>query len=169
MKKEYSLLKIRTIAVLSRIDNGIKENHIILMHKITEEDEHNIDRSLKENVSKMPIFYKDNHIICQGREILAYGDININNKDDYETIKELNICNPSLFPSSNWMPSNFDYNKGTCTTEDDGILKWFSTWDNIKWFKYNHCLIGKPKKVIIYKIKPRDYHDICSIISKSYN
>jgi hypothetical protein len=47
--------------------------------------------------------------------------------------------------------SNFNYQEGYALVE--GIAKTYPTFDIIEWFKYNHCLIGKPARIIIYKCK----------------
>lgn len=47
--------------------------------------------------------------------------------------------------------SNFNYQEGYALIE--GIAKTYPTFDIIEWFKYNHCLIGKPTRIIIYKCK----------------
>ena len=31
-------------------------------------------------------------------------------------------------------------------------VKWYQTTNNIKWLQFNHCLIGKPQRIIIYKV-----------------
>ena len=49
-----------------------------------------------------------------------------------------------------YLYGELDFDKGNFTTID-GIAKQFQTWDALKWFKYCHILIGKPKRIIVYK------------------
>ena len=65
----------------------------------------------------------------------------------YEKYKNI-ICNPDAI--SNWIESNFNYENGTITSNSEGIYKGYQTWQFLKWFKYNYCLIGKPKRILIY-------------------
>ena len=50
------------------------------------------------------------------------------------------------------IPSNFDYNTGYVYSNNEDIFKTHDTWNKIDWFKFNHCLIGKPERIIIYRI-----------------
>lgn len=50
-----------------------------------------------------------------------------------------------------WVPSNFNYEDSTVTTIE-GITKGSPSWNCEKILKYCHCMIGKPKYVIIYKV-----------------
>ena len=42
------------------------------------------------------------------------------------------------------------YEKGTITSNDEGIYQGYQTYQVLKWFMYNYCLIGKPKRILIY-------------------
>ena len=66
---------------------------------------------------------------------------------------EQNIDKFSLLDTDNGgtIHSNFNYQEGYALIE--GIAKTYPTFDIIEWFKYNHCLIGKPTRIIIYKCK----------------
>lgn len=148
--------------MLSHIDD-YKEHCLVLMNEITEKDEAAIDKAHSSAYGKT-LYAIDNKVIAEGRNILAYGRINLNDDSDIELIKGLNILNPNVMDARNIMPSNFDYDRGSVHTNDDGKLGWYSTWDAVKWFKYNHCLIGKPRRIIIYKVKAKDYVNIINTI-----
>lgn len=166
MKKEYNCFNTRKIALLSHTNKGWKDTFYVFMHAIDEEIEKDIDDSMN-NISKRAIFSIDDKIIASGRNILAYGTVDLRKSEDIELIEKLSIVNDEVMPSYNWIPSNFDYIKGTISTEDDGKVRWYTTWDNLKWFKYNYCLIGKPKRIIIFKITPKEYNGIYNTLFKS--
>ena len=170
MKKEFKCGNINKIAVLSHTNKGLKEDTLVIMHAISEEDEKRIDDSIEENPTGRPMYYIGNKILATGKSILTYGTVNLNSSDDINFINSLtDIVNPEVMGGGNWIPSGFDYASATITSDEDGKVKWYQTWDSLKWFKYNHCLIGKPKRVIIYKIKPNEWHGIWNTLFESNN
>lgn len=80
--------------------------------------------------------------------------------DDSVFVGELNFENPRVVAYINdlkiapelgyRMYSGFNFENAEIKTED-GKLKWYDTWDNIKIMKYKYCQIGKPKYVIIFQ------------------
>jgi hypothetical protein len=116
------------------------------MEAITEEDEKFIENS--------PIYYGERHFIKKNGKIIKdgdiyiYGEIDLNNPDDIKIIKHFNIKNEEI--NSNFVHSNFDFDKG-CFTTKDGVAKTYPTSDALLWFKYNYVLLGKPERVIIYR------------------
>lgn len=116
------------------------------MDCLTDEEEKIMD---KRKDSNGQVFYetKDGHII-NNNDIILYGDINFDNKEDVELIKRFNLINED--ESGNWIYSNFNYDKGNFI-QIDYINKGYSTWNALLWFKFKHCLIGKPNKIIVYK------------------
>lgn len=116
------------------------------MDCLTDEEEKIMD---KRKDSNGQVFYetKDGHII-NNNDIILYGDINFDNKEDVELIKRFNLINED--EDGNWIYSNFNYDKGNFT-QIDCINKGYSTWNALLWFKFKHCLIGKPNKIIVYK------------------
>jgi hypothetical protein len=109
------------------------------MRPITEEDEQNLDKWEYINVDGKRIDKKD---------IYCYGEINLSSNDDVEYIKKFNLLDTD---NGGTIHSNFNYQEGYALIE--GIAKTYPTFDIIEWFKYNHCLIGKPTRIIIYKCK----------------
>lgn len=102
----------------------------------------------EENIDKLSAFIKDNKTIANSNSILMYGDVDVNNQDDIDFINKANILNED---EGNYIKSNFDYENSTFTTIDR-IPKYYPTFNHLLWFKYHHAIIGKPKKIIIYKV-----------------
>ena len=67
--------------------------------------------------------------------------------DDIGIIKKFNLLDDS--DKGNIVPSGFDYLEGVA--HHDGVIKYKPTWDVVEWFKYNHCLIGKPERIVIFQ------------------
>jgi hypothetical protein len=109
------------------------------MRPITEEDEQNLDKRECINIDGKRIDKKD---------IYCYGEINLSSNDDVEYIKKFSLLDTD---NGGTIHSNFNYQEGYALIEE--IAKTYPTFDIIEWFKYNHCLIGKPTRIIIYKCK----------------
>lgn len=119
----------------------IHSDAVILM-KLDEKDETLIDAG--EDYSLKSI---NNDITIKNKNILFYGEIDVNNKTDAEII-ERKGCICSIYTQS-LIPSNFNYNNG------QGGKTFYPTCSPVDWFKYCHCRIGKPKRVIAFKINPK--------------
>lgn len=145
MEKTISLLGIRQQAILCRI-KALKGYEYVIMESITEEQETIIDKAYKY-YGEHRYVTKENTVIT-GKNIFLYGEVNLNNEDDIDIIEKFPIVSEDM---DNFMYSNFDYEKGTYTTID-GLSKGHFTCNRLKWFMYNYCLIGKPDRIIIYKI-----------------
>lgn len=146
MEKIINLLGIHPNGVMICRSNSIKDKDkkIIVMESITEQEENRIDNS-KTYYGDIR-FERDNKIIAQAKDIYLYGELDFNNPEDIHNIELCNLINPN----GEWIYSNINYDEGNFTTID-GIPKQFQTSDAIKWFKYCHILIGKPKRIIVYK------------------
>lgn len=114
------------------------------MEAITEQQENRIDKS-KTYYGDIR-FEHDDGVIVQAKDIYLYGELDFDNPEDIHNIERFNLINPD----GEWMYSNVNYDKGNFTTID-GIAKQFQTWNALKWFRYCHILIGKPKRIIVYK------------------
>lgn len=147
-EKIISLLGIRQRAILHRFD-GSKGKEIVIMKAISEEEEIEIDNSDSGGGVK---FYHDDFTqrMIPATDIYMYGEINFDDEEDKALIKRYNLVDDYIL--SSWVHSNFDYEHGTFTTKD-GKVKAAPTADPVKWMKYNHVLIGKPKRIIVYKVK----------------
>ena len=137
---------LRKKVVLSRFNNGGKRESII-MEAITEKEEKRIDNSPKY-FSELRHELKNGHVI-EGNNIYCYGQIDFTNEDDLALIKRLDITYEG---GNNWVESTFDYTTGTFQSVN-GVAKGSVTYDPVLWAKYNHVLLGKPERIIIYKIR----------------
>lgn len=113
------------------------------MKPITEEEENRIDKS---KIYYGSIRYDNNGEIIKAEDIYLYGTVDFNSNEDLDFIERFNLVDER----GNHIYSTFDYNKG-CFTTINGIPKMYETWDAINWFKYCHCLIGKPERIIVFK------------------
>lgn len=116
------------------------------MQSITEEQEKRIDNSSK--YFGVIRFEREDKEIIQAKDIYLYGEVDFNSKEDISNIRKFDLIDKS--DNSNWIYSNFDFDKG-CFTTIDGKAKGYNTYDCIKWFKYCYVLLGKPKRIIVYK------------------
>lgn len=132
---------------LCRIDCVRGKNIGVYMEAITEEQEKQIDSSVKRH-NKL-FFRHPNGTIIEGKDIYLYGEVNLNNEEDISQIERFNLIDDD----GSYMYSNFDYDSGTFTTINR-VVKFFPTWDCVKWFMYCYCLIGKPQRIIVYRSVP---------------
>ncbi len=135
MLQEINLLGIRKQTILCHFE---KICDLAVMKEITETDEKNIDKGLRFNTGTQFI---------ERDKIILYGEINFNNENDVKLIKNKNLMFPETV--SNIVYSTFDYKSGTATSINN-VYKMTIEVDPVKWFMYNYCLIGKPKRVIVY-------------------
>ena len=136
MLQEINLLGIRKQAILCHFE---KICDLAVMKEITETDEKNIDKGLRFNTGTQFI---------ERDKIILYGEIDFNNKDDVKLIKNKNLMFPEVV--SNIVYNTFDYKLGIVTPINN-VYKMTIEVDPVKWFMYNYCLIGKPKRIIVYK------------------
>ena len=140
LEKEISIVLNHKQTILCHT-NDFGVDSVYIMSELTEEEENYIDSD------------DCNKVVRNGKniskdKIKMYGDINLSNEDDLDLIEKYNLVDENF---RSFIYSNFNYNRGTITTID-GKLKWYPTMDAINWFKFNHCIIGKPKKIIVYKL-----------------
>mgnify|MGYP003332628166 CR=1 FL=1 len=128
---------------------------VMLMEPITEKDEELIDKS-KEVDFPTELFKNRKGIEISPKNIFLYGEVNIDNKDDIALINKHDIITLEIFGASN-MPADFNYETGIITSDEYGTFKTTDTWNKLKWFKYKYCLLGKPNRVVLYKI-PNDLY-----------
>ena len=136
MLQEINLLGIRKQAILCHFE---KVRDLAVIKEITETDEKNIDKGLRFNTGTQFI---------ERDKIILYGEIDINNENDIKLIKNKNLMFPEIV--SNIVYSTFDYKSGIATPINN-VYKMTIEADPVKWFMYNYCFIGKPKRVIVYK------------------
>ena len=141
IEKTYSLLGLRKTTTLYLFRRNGKVAVETIMRELTPEQEAQCE---DKNLSFVHI---NDKLSIDKRHIILYGDVNLKKEEDVESI--INYCYiPEDYDAH--VHSNFNYEDGTFTTIE-GIAKSYTTFDSLLWFKYNHCLIGKPKKILIYK------------------
>ena len=144
---------ISVLGTLKRIPLCHSDNYgrkvYTVMESLSKEDEDNIEELIAH---RRHIYFKNAFGgIVDETAILTYGEIDINKQNDLNTIKGLKLINQDY---GNWVPSNFNYKNATVKTIE-GIVKEYTTFDPILNFKYCHCRLGKPKRVIIYNVTCR--------------
>lgn len=144
-EKVISVLGTLKRVVLCHSNNYGRKLYTV-MESLSKEDEDNIEELIAH---KRHIYFKNAFGgIVDETAILTYGEINITKQNDLNAIKDLNLINQDF---GNWVPSSFNYNNATVKTEE-GVVKEYTTFDPVLNFKYCHCRLGKPKRVIIYNI-----------------
>ena len=142
MSKVVNLLGIRKKTTLCRIK--IMGSFIYtIMRPITQEQEKILDRDEQIEI--------DGNVISKDK-IYCYGEFDVNNPEDINYIKKFNIIN---LDEENPIHSNYDFDEGNVTIEGN-MAKMYSCYDVVKWFKYNYVLIGKPKRILIYKCRKEE-------------
>lgn len=145
MNTIVNVFKTTKTQVLSRFEKEYKLP-CVLLEAIDEELEDKIDAIVKYGGS---VKLHSKHIVTKN-DIYVYGDINLNNKTDIEYLSKFKkiILNP--FTMCTFIPTSFNYNKGSYIKVDEVAKGSPFQSDYLKWFKWNYCHIGKPKKIIIY-------------------
>lgn len=145
--QKKNITGIRSSVILNRY-----LTNYLMLEELSEEDEHRIDESAE--TSDEMYFIKTigkNIVRIPARDIFLYGEIDVNNKSDLQLLQNADIITQEVNQAA-YIPSNFDYETGNVYADKEGIYKTHDTWNKIDWFKFNHCLIGKPKRIIIYRI-----------------
>lgn len=142
-EKVVNLIGIRPNIILCRTEFIKGRINTIYMEPITEEQELRIDKSAKYFGSIR--YERPDGEIIDSKHIYVYGEINFDDDNDIRQIKRMKFINEN----GNYVHSNFDYEKGQFITVD-GKVKTYPTWNPLIWFKYCHCIIGKPQRIIVY-------------------
>ncbi len=137
MLKKINLFGIRERVMLCRIRD--KRDMVAIMKPISEEEEIELDNKHQIEI---------NGNIIKQNDIYVYGQLDLDCKEDINYIKKFNLLNTD--DTGNTIYSNIDWEDGTISFEN--VPKEYLTWDNLLWFEYNYLLIGRPERVIIYKI-----------------
>jgi len=127
---------------------------ILFMESISEEEERVIDESLENYVS--PKFAVEKDLILLPSNIYLYGKLDLEDENDIRLIETKDIISLDAMEAA-IIDSNFNYEKGIVESNENNEFLVHNTWDVLNWFKYNHCLLGKPERIIIYKLKRIDY------------
>lgn len=145
MMKTINILNTRKRTILNHFNKMV-----VCMQAINDTEEKDLDKQSEIN-NYVSYRTKDNYVV-KGESIILYGEVNLKNKFDLKYLEKYKdkICTPEINQASS-IPTSFDYEKETIIS-DNGVIKHNDTWNYLLWFKYHYCLIGKPKKVIIYSI-----------------
>ena len=163
-KVNLHTLKEKKVVLTSRIYNGLGVEQLIMV-PIDELDEDIIDNIMGV---KEGIYTKLYATIIQGfaitkDNILAYGHINLKNgSKDFLSLETLKLHNFNIHKGIK-IPNNYDYENHCCyvekgkrpnylnspTLQMDGI-DWVNTTNIAKVIQYNHGMLGKPNKVVIF-------------------
>lgn len=159
--RKINIMGIRSKVIL----NKTLENYLI-MQSISEEEETAIDNAMdSDDVIK---FVLEGKYVISIKDIFLYGHVDITNKDDIQVIKNSKIITEEVNGAAN-VPSKFSYKSGEVYSDKEGIFRCHDTWDKIKWFKFNHILLGKPERIIIYKINKKHVSRNRSTIVRNNN
>lgn len=149
IERTIDLNGIRKSMMLCRIKELKTKPIPVVMEKINEQQEEDIE-GYKDKRGEIA-FACENGTIIPAKDIYLYGEVDFENEEDISLIKKFNLIDES---DGCQIHSNFDYDKGTAETIEN-IIKTYPTWNAVEWFKYCHCLIGKPKRIIVYKISDK--------------
>lgn len=147
MTKTKCLFNTQKKVILSRSDKG---NYTVFMEAITEEIENNIDKQSDIKGSFTYSALKGN--IVTSSNTYLYGEIDLDNPKDIKYLNRFKNAILNSYDYHMWYYTSFDYKTGNITANEEGIFKGINfIADPIKWFKYQYCILGKPKRIIIYK------------------
>ena len=141
----YNLLGLFPNGVALNKKPGIKKTTIsIRLEPLTEEQESFIDNH--KNVWTNGKYIRDDGVEFAGNNILLYGDVELNNREFIDCIRNLDIINSEDNP---WYRTDVNFTTGVVDREK--VRKWSFTTNPLTWFEYNYMLIGRPNKIIIYE------------------
>ena len=141
----YNLLGLFPNGVALNRKPGIKKTTIsIRLEPLTEEQESFIDNH--KNVWTNGKYIRNDGVEFAGNNILLYGDVELNNREFIDCIRNLDIINSEDNP---WYRTDVNFTTGVVDREK--VRKWSFTTNPLTWFEYNYMLIGRPNKIIIYE------------------
>ena len=159
-KVNLQTLKDKKVILTSRIYNGLGVEQLVMI-PITDANELVID-SLMQNDPRIQNINLQDYLIKRDN-VLAYGHINLkDNSKDFLSLETLKLHNFNIHKGIK-VPNNYDYANHCCyvekgkrpnylnspTLQMDGI-DWTTTTNIAKVIQYNHGMLGKPNKVVIF-------------------
>lgn len=159
-KVNLQTLKDKKVILTSRIYNGLGVEQLIMI-PIIDENELVIDSLMQNDPRVQNIILQDYTI--KKNNVLAYGHINLkDNSKDFLSLETLKLHNFNIHKGIK-VPNNYDYENNCCyiekgkrpnylnspTLQMDGI-DWTTTKNIAKVIQYNHGMLGKPNKVVIF-------------------
>lgn len=96
--------------------------------------------------------------IIEQKDHIITGDLDFNNPAEIEAFKSYNFAWCDITPGS-FIPYNFDYNTLEADAISIGCNRWMvhtvETFDPLLMFKVAYARLGKPKKIIVFKVQTR--------------
>lgn len=135
MLESVNILGIRKRTIVNR-----SKGEFWIMNGISKSEEAQIDKNKSIVIDNVKL-YEDN--------ILLYGIINLNSDEDINYINKIGIL-PDDYPT-NQMHSHVDFTTGQVELIG-GSVQYKMCINPIEWFKYHWLLLGKPNRIILYKI-----------------
>ena len=149
MKKTRNLFNTRKQTLLSRSE---KQDYGVFMEVITEDTEHKLDKMMNAHGSFT--FVNTSGKKIPSSAVYLYGEVDLTNKKDIQYLERYKraILNP--YDIGNWYYTSFNYETGEITYDENkqAFLGINFISDFVQWFKFNYCIIGKPNRIIIYKL-----------------
>lgn len=163
-KVNLQTLKDKKVILTSRIYNGLGVEQLVMI-PITDSEEYVLDIIMgnAEGIhDKVELINLQDYTIKKNN-VLAYGHINLkDNSKDFLSLETLKLHNFNIHKGIK-VPNNYDYINHCCyvekgkrpnylnspTLQMDGI-DWTTTTNIAKVIQYNHGMLGKPNKVVIF-------------------
>lgn len=155
--------EVKKVILTSKIYNGLGIEQLIMI-PINDFDEENIDNIMgnKENIVKIKAIIIQDYTLSKNN-IIAYGHINLkDNSKDFLSLQTLKLNNFDIHKGIK-IPNNYDYKDHCCYVEKNkklnylnsptlqvGQIDWITTNNIAKVIQYNHGMLGKPNKVVIF-------------------
>lgn len=140
-------------------------DELTMLEPLTEEQMKELTRN---QMSEKFIFTTSSGKDIHKRDIHLFGDIDFENETDLKFLSRYKNKILNKDSNMNFLYSTFDYDKGTIEsnpkkdTADFHVFMKYQTYTKwLDWFKYNYCLIGKPKYCLIYAVPNRLHYDNC--------
>lgn len=128
--------------MLCRI-KGLSGSFVVYMQAINEDQEKELDKH-----EATSIMIDSNTILPVNKEVIyCYGEVDPNNKEDAAAIERFNLIDSN----GNSIHCSFNYDLGNATYTDRP--KFFTTTNPLLYWKYAYTMIGKPERIIVYKVK----------------
>lgn len=150
MTKIKNLFNTSKTIMLSRSD---KKDYAVFMEAISEEIENNFDKQM--NLKNKFVYKTISGKVINNSNVYLYGQINLNNADDIKYLNKFKKALLNPYDTSNWYYSTFNYETGTIIYDENrrAFIGNNFVIDHIAWFKQQYCKIGKPDRIIIYKVQ----------------
>lgn len=135
---------IRKKTILCRIKDYKNKYFNVIMKGINKDEEDIIDKFINNEYTTVDL---DDIHISNSKHIYLYGEVNVKDKKDINIIYNFDLINHDI---DNYIYSTFNYDKGTISINGP-VVKRYPSRNCLDWFKFHHCLIGKPQRIIVYK------------------